>query len=389
MSARINSYILKEITVPFLMGIVVLTFVLLMGRILPLMEMVINKGIPLAEILKLFLSLLPAFLVITLPLAFLLGVLVGLGRLSADNEIVALKASGVGLSQFARPIFFASLVVCFLTASLTLVFEPLGNTAFRDKIFEIASSRASIGIQPGIFNKDFDDLVLYAGAVDGHSGAIRGILISDERDPALSSTIIAERGRIISDPASGILSLHLEDGAIHRSASTRKGETPYQVIRFGTYEINLNMDKQLATAEEKPKKEKELSLPELFRSYRSAESSQQRGVYSTELNKRFVLPFAPFLFALVGIPLGIRSHRSGKGNGFAKALLVFLVYYLTFSFAQTLSVEGGRGGGILLWLPSLLFCAGGWYLFKQASQEKKLTLYDLFSFFIRRIRKRD
>jgi len=385
---RINRYILKEIIFPSIMGIVVLTFVLLMGRILPLMEMVINKGIPLIEILKLFLFLLPAFLVITLPLAFLLGILVGLGRLSADNEIIALKSSGFGLSRIARPIMFASILVCLLTAMLTLILEPAGNTAFREKIFEIASSRASVGIQPGIFNREFDDLVLYASGIDQLSGTLQGVLISDERDPSLSATIIASKGRTISDPASGVLALRLENGTIHRSPSSSQSDAPYQVIRFETYEINLNMGNQLTTTEKKSKKEKDLSLLELYHSYLETINPHERALYSTELHKRLTLPLAPFLFALVGIPLGIQSHRSGKGSGFAKALLIFLVYYLFFSFAQTLSVEGKGGGWILLWLPSVFFSIGGGILLRQASREKRWNFLDTIATIVKRLLKR-
>lgn len=374
-TTRIHRYIAREIAVPALLGLLIFTFVLLMGRILKLVELVVNKGVPLGEILQLFAYLLPAFLVITLPLAFLLGVLLGFGRLSADNEVVALRASGIPIYGMLRPVLLLAVICSLITGWLTLYGEPAGQNAFRDQVFEIASSRANVGILPRVFNDEFDGLVLYAGEVDERQGQMRGVFISDERIGATPAVILASRGRVISDQEQRILTLRLENGTIHRRPVDKKADT-YQVIGFTTYDINLNMGQQLTDGSGRQKKLREFPLPELWSKLQSAQTAQERRLLSVELHKRFALPLAPLVFALVGVPLGIRSQRSGKGGGFATALAIFMAYYICATFAETLALESAFPIVATLWAPNLLFLSAGLLLLRQAAEERSLPLLE-------------
>ena len=177
---RIHRYIAREITIPALLGLLVFTFVLILGRLLKLAELVINQGVPLGQITTLFAYLMPTFLVITIPLGFLLGVLLGFTRLSTDNEITAFKSTGVSLYRLLRPVLFCALAASMLTALATLVIAPACKQLFRSQVFEIALSQASIKLQPRTFNTDFDGLAIYANGVDEQSGTMQGILIADE-----------------------------------------------------------------------------------------------------------------------------------------------------------------------------------------------------------------
>lgn len=374
-TTRIHRYIAREIAVPTLLGLLIFTFVLLMGRILKLVELVVNKGVPLGEILQLFAYLLPAFLVITLPLAFLLGVLLGFGRLSADNEVVALRASGIPIYGMLRPVMLLAVICSLITGWLTLYGEPAGQTAFRDQVFEIASSRANVGILPRVFNDEFDGLVLYAGDVDERRGEMRGVFISDERIGATPAVILANQGRVISDQDQRILTLRLENGTIHRRPVEKKTDT-YQVIGFTTYDINLNMGQQLTSGNERQKKLREFPLPELWTKLQSAQTVAERRPITVELHKRFALPLAPLVFALVGVPLGIRSQRSGKGGGFATALAIFMAYYICATFAETLALESGFPIVPTLWAPNLLFFSAGLLLLRQAAKERSLPILE-------------
>ncbi|HAD04708.1 MAG: LPS export ABC transporter permease LptF [Desulfuromonadales bacterium GWD2_61_12] len=369
---RIQRYIFREITVPMLLGLVVFTFVLLMGRSLKLVELVINKGIPFGDIARLFLYLLPAFLVITIPLAFLLGVLLGFGRLSSESEVVAFKASGVDLYALAKPALLLGIFATAATGYLTLFVEPAGNSAFRTQVFKIATSRASVGLKPTIFNDDFDGLVLYTSEIEDRSGKMKGVFISDERAGDAPAAIFAKNGRIISDPVLLTLTLRLEDGSIHRRLTGKK-EGAYQVIDFSSYDINLNIGQNLASGQKRIKKDNELPLTTLLETRRTAPEAARRTSATVELNKRCILALAPLLFALVAVPLGISSHRSGRGSGFSLALGVFLVYYVLLSFAKTLVVES-HFPVILLWLPNLLFLMGGLTLLRFSAQERPLPL---------------
>ncbi len=378
---RIHRYLLKETAFPMLLGLVVFTFVLLLGRLLKLVELVINKGIPLFDIARLFLSILPTFLVLTIPLAFLLGVMLGFGRLSGDREILALKSSGVSLYQMAKPIVLLSLPACLITAAMTLYLRPASETFFRQQLFEIAASHASVGLQPQIFNDEFDGLVLYANQIDDRTGIMRQVFISDERDSSAPTIIIAEKGRLISDSLNQKLLLRLEKGTMHRQPQNKDDDAEdktYQVLGFSNYDVNLDLEKQSTTVKKRRRKNKELSLAELRSSIEKAPEKKRQDLLA-ELHTRMVLPAAPLLFALLGVPLGIQPHRSGRGGNFALALGVFLCYYLLLSFADTLVADAGWPAATL-WFPNLCFLAAGLYLLYRAAIERPVILFErLFS----------
>lgn len=384
---RVNTYILKEIAAPVGIGLLIFTFVLFMGRILKLAEMVLNKGVSLVDIGGLFGSLLPAFLVITLPLAFLLGVLLGFSRLSADSEIVALKASGISVYGLLKPALLLALLTSTATAFLTLYAEPAGNAAFRQQLFQIATSRAHVGILPQVFNDEFDGLVIYASSVDELRSRMQGVMISDERVGNTPSVILAEAGQIIADRERLTLTLRLQDGTIHRNPGKDR-EGGYQIVGFRLYDINLNLGQQSAAEENRPRKAKELATGELLSRLAANEKGGERHRLQIELHQRLTLPFAPLLFALVGVPLGIQSQRSGRSGGFALGLLVFLVYYLMFSFGDTLATEGGIHPVVALWLPNAAFLVGGLILLVRTARERRFTLPDFLADRLSRLRRR-
>lgn len=384
---KINKYIMREIITPTLIGMLIFTLVVLMGRMIRLVEMVLNKGVPFSEIGLLLIYMMPAFMVITLPLAFLMGILLAFGRLSADAEIIALKASGFSLQQMLKPVFVVAIATALLTAFLSIYAAPASNNAFRSKIYDIATQKADIGIEPQVFNADFDGLVLFANKMDQKSGVIDGMFISDKRTTSTPSIITAKSGRILSDPEDFSLSLHLVDGSIHRKSTLHDKES-YQVIDFSTYDINLDINQSLAPQGKRRIKEKELSLAELVTLRDQTKSFKRKQQLSVELVHRFVLPFAPLIFALVGVPLGIQTTRSGRGGGFALGLLVFLIYYILFSLTKTLAVDAGLSPYIII-LPTLIFLFGGGYMLNLAINERRLVFLDrvqetLLSFFKRK-----
>jgi lipopolysaccharide export system permease protein len=164
----IDKYIFKEIFFPFLMTLFVLTFVLLMGRILQLMDLMINKGVSVIDISKLILFLMPSFLLITIPISLLISMLIGVGRLSADNEITMFKSAGISLYRLVVPVAGVSLFALAITAIMGFYYVPYGNSATRNLLFTIAKQKASIGIKEKVFNDDFKGLVLYAEKINVH-----------------------------------------------------------------------------------------------------------------------------------------------------------------------------------------------------------------------------
>lgn len=368
---RIQRYLLSEISIPALLSLVIFTFVLLMGRIPRVTELVINKGVPALEVLRLFAYLMPTFLTITAPLSFLLGILLAFGRLSADSEYIALKASGVGLYTLVRPVLLLAVVFTLFTAGITLFLEPACKSAFRNQLFEIASRTVDINLRPGVFNDDFPGIVMFAGGVTQAERRMRDIFISDEREGQTPAAIFAQQGRFISDPDTQRLTLRLENGSIHRQPRSQAKQDRYQIIRFTNYDINLSLNESGQTGTRR-RSHSELSWTELNRALSETSRNSARLALLAEKHERIVIAFAPLVLVLVGIPLGLQSQRSGKGAGFSLALVIFLVYYVLLSLAGTVADEGWVPAAVIFWLPNLCFFAGGLYFLHRAAIERPL-----------------
>jgi len=372
-NSRIHRYILKEISAPTILSLLIFTFVLLMGRIPRLTELVINKGVPALEIVRLFAYLMPTFFSITIPLSFLLGILLAFGRLSADSEFIAFKASGVSLYNLVKPVFILAVLFTILTAWLTTSVIPTSKAAFKTKLFQIASSSINASIRPGVFNGDFKGIVLYVRGMDEQSGIMRDVFISDEREGETPAIIVAKEGRFISDPHQYTITLRLNHGSIHRRPP--KGDRiTYQTINFNKYDINLNTGGQ-ASSRKRHRSHSELSWSELNQAISKKQNTQK--VYSllAEKHERIVIAFAPLVLVLVGVPLGLQSQRSGKGAGFSLALLVFLVYYVLLSLAGNVAEHGILPAAVILWLPNFCFLIGGSWFLHCTAIERPLQLF--------------
>lgn len=369
---RINLYVFREILTPTLLGLVVFTFILVMGRLPGLTEMVVNKGVPLGSIIKLFGYLLPTFLSITIPLSFLLGILLAFGRLSSDSEFIALKSTGISLYSLLLPVLCFAIACVVVTAGLTLYGEPLGKSAFRDQVFTIASDQASVGIEGGVFNDSFDGLIIYAEIMDNQQEQMLNVFISDERSAQEPANIFAQQGRFIHNPEYQTLTLRLNHGTIHHL--TKGDKDSYQTIGFNTYDINLDLNKGLADAESRSKSLGEYSPGQLMTAKDNATENRQKNRYATELHKRISTSAAPLVFALIGIPLGLKSNRSGKGAGFALALGIALCYYVLLSLSGTFASKGVLPAAIILYLPNLLFFSAGTFFIHRTAIEKPLNL---------------
>jgi lipopolysaccharide export system permease protein len=369
MRRLINRYILKEIAVPFCMILLVLTFVLLMGKILQLMDLMINKGIRFRDIAQLMLFLMPSFLMFTIPISLLIAILIGMGRLSGDNEITVLKMSGISLYQLAFPVAFAALAAFIMTAATTLFLVPYGNWAAKNLLYDMAKQKASIGIREKVFIDDFRGLLLYAEKIPVQGNFLEGVLISDNRIMREPSTIIARKAYLVSDPDTMAITLRLEDGSIHTADAGLKN---YRKMDFRFYDVRLDLPSSLS--EEKQagaKSSTEMTVAELSAKLRS------RGIEQTalrelaiEFNKKLTIPLSCLVFALIALPLGIRAHRSVRARGFTIGFAIVLIFYLMRLSGEAL-VETGRLSPVIgTWTPNAVFAIAGILLFIFSAREQ-------------------
>jgi len=367
----IDRYIIREILVPFLLGLAVFTGILLIARILKLVELVVNRGVPLLEVLKLFSYIMPAFLEVTVPMALLLGVLIAFGRLSSDSEIVALHTSGVSLYQLMRPVVAFALVIYFATLGLSMYARPWGNRLLRDGLYEIAKVRASAGIRQQVFNDDFKGLVIYVEEIEPPGTTLKGILISDTRDPNQRNTIFARLGIVVNNEATQTLTLRLIDGSIHTFDVT--GRT-YSKTDFSLYDLNLDLDTALARVHQRELEPNEMTIGELRHAIAEKTAAGKPSLAEqVELQRKFSIPFACLVFAMVAVPLGVQPTRAVRSRGFSTSLVLILGYYLMLSLGESLGERGTLPPVVALWIPNVVLAALGVTLLLRAARETSLS----------------
>jgi lipopolysaccharide export system permease protein len=362
----VHRYIFREILVPFLFGLSVFTFILLIARLLKLIELVVNRGVPTLNILRLFAYIMPAFLEVTVPMAMLLAILIALGRLSADGELVALRSSGLSLYQLVPPIALFVALATIATAVLSIQVRPWGNRSLRVALYDIARSRASAGLRPQVFNDEFPGLVIYAEAIDATNDSLRRVLISDERS-AQRNTIFAREGTMVSDARTQTLTLRLANGFIH---STEGPEGADYQTDFQSYDVNLDLRETLAV--DRPRDDpKEMTLAELRDTIeRKRTAGTTFGSELVEYHRKFSIPFACVVFGLVAVPLGLQPVRGARAHGFAISLGMIFVYYILLSAGQAVAERRLVPAVVGLWLPNVVFAAAGCALFTQAARER-------------------
>lgn len=360
----LGRYIFREMLVPFLVSLGVFTFVLLMARITELTDLVINRGVGLDVVGLLLLYNLPYLFVFTVPMATLLGVLLAFLRLSSDNEITVMKASGVSLWQMLPPVAALAIITWLVSWALAMWALPWGNYQFSNLLLSTARSKTELALRERVFMDSFPGLLIQVSRMPGN-GVLENIFIVDERDPQKESTIIAKSGQLfpITDNK---LTLRLFDGSIH---NVNKQLNSAQTATFDSYDLSINMP-QSATRNKDNKSEKEMYLKELLAELEKHKpNSPMYNALQMELQKMFALPLGCLIMALIGLPLGIHS-RGGRSWGVAVAAMVFVVYYILLSSAWSFGAIGVYPPVIGVWVPNLVFAVLGVLLFRRELKEK-------------------
>ena len=358
-------YLWKEILPIFFIGLMTFTVILVMDKIFKLIELIIAGG-NISSLFMLLIFITPSFLTFTIPTSVLLGILLALGRLSGDSEIIAFKASGISLYQIFIPIFLLSLSAFFLTSFLVFYGLPWGNRGFMSTLYVVAQSKPDLEINEQVFNDSFKNIVIYVNKIPIQGKKMEGILIYDEREKGSVNTIFAQEGFLMNNPSSQEVALKLLKGNIHRFESKTK---TYQRIEFDSYDLRIEIGKTLA-AIEKNLKDHEMSIDEIKK---RIEENRQDGKDTTEqviaLHRLYAIPFACIIFGLIGVPLGIQPRRSGRSYGFVFALLIILAYYISLIAFGMLAMKKIVPAFLAGWSATILFGGLGIYLLIKAANE--------------------
>lgn len=389
MKRTLTAYIISEVLPPFLLGLAAFTLMLLVARILKLVELVVTRGVPFLQIGKLFALILPTFLEMTVPMALLLGIFLGLGRLSGDHELLALKASGISPTQILLPIGTIALFISLITLLLTTLVRPAANLALKKELYNIAKNHVGTALREKVFNDDFPQVLIYVEDVVPPGDTSQGVLIVDRRNQARENIIFGKVALILSDEESKTINLKLFDGAIYEREKKRSS---FSQTRFSTYDFKLDLEEAFSPIRKKERGPKEMSLKRLGK---AIQLKEEQGLSPTaeriELHQRFSFAFAPLVLSLLGVSLVLVPTRSraSRSWGFTLCLSWLLVYYGLLSMGKALGERDILPPALALWIPNIVVGLIAIRLFRKALKESPLLiqskLEDFFLYLNRRI----
>jgi lipopolysaccharide export system permease protein len=330
---------------------------ILLGRLLQLRNLFMAQGVTLLDLGKLFVYLSPFFLLLLIPVSCMLGLFLTFLRMGADRELISLRAGGISL----WPLLPAPLMLCLLASAVTLWISlsgvSWGMDKFRQTVVELARSKTTVNVQPGVFNTSFPGLTVFARQADPGSGELQDVFVRDSSRPKTSATIVAPRGRIDSDTEHGQIFVLLEEGHVYREEG---GEL--SVISFERYHLSLDMTRLLGGLDLGDKAPKEMSWKALRTlaegGFKDKSAGFQRRV-KIEMHKRFSLPAACLVLGFFALPLAFFFQGVKRQVGLLVCLGAFFFYYILLSAGMSLAESGVIAPAYALWLPNVLFLLAG------------------------------
>jgi LPS export ABC transporter permease LptF/LPS export ABC transporter permease LptG len=372
-----DRYVLKEIIPPFFIGLLVYTFVLLMNQILLLSEMFIARGVSFKSIVALLVYLIPSILAFTVPMSVLMGILAGLGRMSSDAEITALKTLGIGHKRLLKPILVFSFCGWVVTSVLALYLAPHANQKWVQTLSRSVLANVQFRINPRSFNETIPNTVLYVQDIVQRTDWSH-VFVYFSRPAGEPRVVLAKKGRLNFFPQEKRAALELFDGAVH--SYPLKDPDKYRVTYFEHLEEELEMEGFFPRISDQ-KRVREKDINELIRDSRVLEKdlgktgSDERGAityrlqirrldaHRVEIHKKFALPFACFIFALLGLPLGSFTRRGGRTSGFTISIGIILIYYVLITAGEQLAMKGMISPFFGIWAANILCGLGGLLFF--------------------------
>jgi len=408
----LTRYILKEMVSPTLLGFIFYTSIILMQRLFDMAGMIIRRSLSAGAVGKLLLFSLPHIIVLTVPMSLLFGIMIAVGRLSADSEIVAMRALGQSTRTIYRPVFLFSLAVFALNLYLINSVMPRGNQQFVALRAEIMTSSAEKAIKPRIFYDQYPNLMIYVNDVDPATGMWKGVFVADSRadesrdivqpqaadsgsapptqeDASVAALaqhgsgqriIVARSGNLSVEKPSKEVWMNLFGAETHLWDPSRPER--YDHTRNDTQRILLPTNGGDFAVSQITKSFREMTLGELLQQDRELQRSKDaedriaRNMARVEIHKKFAIPFACIAFGVLGLPLGITNRRGGKSSGFSLSVLIILFYYVMLNNGEQLAATGRIPPAIGMWSANIILLALGIYLLGRVDRDISSTRAD-------------
>ncbi|HKS22916.1 MAG TPA: LPS export ABC transporter permease LptG [Thermoanaerobaculia bacterium] len=400
----LSRYIFKEMIAPTLLGFSFYTFIILMRSLFDFAGMIIKRSLPGAVVGKLLLLSLPHIVVLTVPMSLLFGILIAIGRLSADSEIIAMRALGISTRTIYRPVFLFSFLTFLLNFYLMNVLLPRGNTQLAALRAEVFTSSIEKEIKPRVFYAEYENLVIYVNDIDPSTGLWKGVFVADSRSaddmkpaPAtvqqqVEAAAAAEQALPFSQGRSSTKVIVAESGTLSIVGPSKEvwmnlnnAETHvWDPKRPDRYDRTINATQRMKLPDKFSGSQgvyirsmRELNLRELIDQAKVSAQFVKRGpvfeeAYRTamvEIHKKFAIPFACLVFGILGLPLGITNRRGGKSSGFSLSIAIILFYYVLINNGEAMAQSGKVSPAVGMWTPNVLLLVLGIWLLARANRE--------------------
>ncbi len=357
----LHAYLTRQVFATLVMAVAVFTFVLLLDNMRrEVLALLVNHQASFGLVCQAILLLIPFVFVFAMPLGMLCASLLVFGRFSADNELTAVRASGVSLLSLVTPILLLSLALCGLCGWFNLELAPVCRVAYKSLLLQQGMQNPESIITENKFVDDIPGYVFFAGKKTGHH--LKDVLLYKlGTDGKMKGSLHATDATLISDLAHRELSVVFTNV---QSVGIPDGAPP-------NYSRELTLTFDLRPSEEKAR---DPALSDMtFNQIRAKIAALERqGIDSTpaqvQLHRQVAFSFACFGFTLVGIPLGVRAHRRETTFGIAVAIILILVYYSFIILGQALRTRPELAPHLIVWIPNFIFQAAGIVLLWRANR---------------------
>jgi LPS export ABC transporter permease LptG/LPS export ABC transporter permease LptF len=356
----LDRYLIREVLLPSFIALLLLSFMLEIPVILDQGQKLIEKGVDWPTVGKVLVTLLPQALSIDIPMALLVGLLIGFGRISGDREFVAMQACGVSLQRLLRPVLLLAFASAAFNTYVMIVALPEGNQTFRQLTFNIVAAKAETDVKPRVFFTQFPNRVLYIQDRQP-DGGWRDVFLADATRPDQTTVYFAKEGRLLVDRARQTVQLALHDATRHTTFAAKPDE--YEGSDLASVVLNLDPETVFPRTQ-LMKGDPEMTIAELRESIAEAAKRGDPG-YDQKLmiQQKFSFPVACFVLALIGLGLGVTNRKDGKLASFVLGFGVIFTYYVLLWTARSLAKSGWLAPEISPWVPNIVLGLAGILLF--------------------------
>jgi len=343
-----DRYIIKEISISFFILLLIAISVMTSGNMIKLSEFIINKGVSFGVVFKLMMYLTPYIISFCVPISFLIAVLFTYNRLSIDNEITALKASGISFYKIISPVIYLSITISVISFYFNNNIVPEFSFKMRNLLINIGYEKPEALIEPGKFINFFNNYIFYFKSMEGSE--LKNITIFDMTNPKTVRTITAESGKIEKNTKSGVLILKLFNGAAEEPDGTK-----FYKLKFKIFPIILKMNNETRLIKSKSKSLGEMNLKELKAEIAQTDKTgEDLNDLKAEYHRKIAFSFASFFIVLIGLPLALFSKKKEKTASFGIALILIVAYYLLLTLGEVIAEQGLIYPVIAMWMPNIL-----------------------------------